>query len=357
MMPWSRLCALVGVALVLCGATLPASAQPEVERLYNEGVKARLAGHPETAIPIFSQALAIEPNNADLLLQQGLAMSAVGRDDEARRLFEAVLRIAPNYTDASEALERLRARQAHARAVAAGELEPGEPRFRLDAGGSHSTLSGDRPSWKEGSFRLAYKASSRTTVSGGVDVSRRFDNTDTYGELRVDHRISDRLDGHLYAGGTPNAHFLPKTAMGLGGQYRLNATAGTGSTYGLLNLRYARYLTGEVWSAHAGLIQYLNQDKIWLTATSINTLDENKRYLGGYMLRVDWQVQPKLRLLAGYANAPESDNGITVRTRSVFGGAVYDFSPVFGVNLTASREQREGLFDRDTIGVGLTYRF
>lgn len=346
----------LGMALLSWAMAAPAIAAADVDRLYQEGVKARLAGHPEAAIPFFSQALAIEPNNADLLLQQGLAMSATGRDDEAQRLFEAVLRVAPDYADASDALARLHARRAQAKAATADAIGQ-EPRFRLDAGGSHSSLSGDRPSWKEGTFRLAYKASSRTTISGGMDVSRRFDHTDTYGELRVDHRVSDRLYSHLYAGGAPDAHFLPKTALGLGGQYRLNAQAGPSSTYGSLSLRYARYASGEVWSAQAGLVQYLNQDRIWLTATSINTIDERKRYLGGYLLRVDWQLQPKLRVLAGYANAPESGDGMTVRTRSVFGGAVYDFTPTLGVNLTMSREKREGLYDRNSVAAGLTYRF
>jgi YaiO family outer membrane protein len=344
-------------SILLAGAmAAPAFASTDVSQLYEEGVKARLAGHPEAAIPIFAQALAIEPDNADLLLQQGLAMSATGRDDVAMRLFKQVLQIAPAYTDASEALARIQARQARAVDAAAGVVPEGR-RFRLDVGAGHSDLSGGRPSWNEGTFRLAYRLSPSTAISGGVDVSRRFNDTDTYGELRVDQRVSDRLDGHLYAGGAPAAHFLPRAALGVGGQYRLNAVGGASSTYGALSLRYARYVSGDVWSAQAGIVQYLNGDRLWLTATSINTLDETKRYLGGYLLRVDWQVQPRLRLLAGYANAPESSDGRTVRTRSVFGGAVYDFTAAFGINLTVAREKRQELYDRNSIAAGLTYRF
>lgn len=355
-----RLGACVVYALLSLFMAVPvwAASLAKVERLYQEGVNLRLDGRPAEATVIFSQALALQPDHVDLLLQQGLALSASGRDNEAVPVLERVLQLAPNYTDAQEALARIEARslppQESALPASSSSLEP---RFRLDMGASHSHLSGGRPFWKEGSFRLAYKASPDTTISGGVDISRRYNNTDTYGELRVDHRLAERSSGYAYAGGTSNARFLPKVAAGLGGQYRLNKSAGFHSTHALLNVRFARYNTGDTWSANAGIVQYLSEDRVWITATSINTRDENRRFQSGFSLRMDWQAKPDLRVLAGFANAPESSDGITLRTRTYFAGAVYDVSPVFGLNLNVSHDKLSGIYDRNTVSVGLTYRF
>ncbi|MFA5702005.1 MAG: YaiO family outer membrane beta-barrel protein [Advenella sp.] len=361
-MNYRRFGACAGYTLLSLCMVAPvwAASAAKVERLYQEGVNLRLEGRPAEASVIFSQALALQPDHVDLLLQQGLALSASGRENEAVPVLERVLQLAPNYTDAQEALARIEARRLASQETASPAFVPTsstEPRFRLDIGASHSHLSGDRPSWKEGGIRLAYKASPDTTLSAGVDISRRYNKTDRYGELRADHRLSERLSGYAYVGGTPNAHFLPKVAAGLGGQYRLNKSAGFNSTYALLNLRFARYNTGDTWSANAGLVQYLSEDRIWVTATSINTRDEKQRFMSGFSLRMDFQVKPDLRLLGGFANAPESSDGITLRTRTYFVGAVYDVSPVFGFNLNLSHEKLSRIYDRNTVSIGLTYRF
>lgn len=340
------------LAVIIFAMQAPVMAAADIDQLYREGVKARLDGRAAEATVIFGRALELQPDNTDLLLQQGLALSASDRDEAAVPILERVLQLAPDYADASEALDRIKARRLQ-------EQETTEigPRFRLDVGASHSNLSGNRPSWKESSYRLAYKLAPETTISAGIDISRRYNNTDTYAELRVDKGLSGRLAAYLYAGGAVNADFLPKTAVGLGGEYRLNGLKGMHSTYALLDLRYARYTTGDTWTAKVGVRQYLSQDRVWVTVSSINTRDENRRYLSGFSVRMDWQVKPDLRLLAGFANAPETSEGLTLRTRSFFGGVVYDFTPKFGINLGLAHEKRSGFYDRNNISAGLTYRF
>ena len=339
-------CAGSGLLMLLFGVMAWASTTHNIDRLYQEGVRARLDGRPAEAIVFFSQAL---------VLQQGLALSASGRDNEAEPVLQRVLQLAPNYTDAQQALERIQARR---RQVPEKVLPDSmEPRYRLDLGVTRSHLSGDRPYWKEGGFRLSYKANEETTISGGMDISRRYNKTDTYGELRVDHRFADRLTGYLYVGGTPSADFLPKAAVGLGGEYRLNNSAGPNATYALLNLRFSRYNTGNTWSAYAGIRQYLGDDHVWITVNSINARDEKQRFQSGFSLRMDWQAKPDLRLLAGFANAPESSDGLTLRTRTFFMGGVYDVSPVFALNLNLAHEKLSGIYDRNSVRVGLTYRF
>lgn len=437
------------IATLLVGSNLPiAIAHPgsslstvEIDRLYREGVRARLAGRTQEALEQLSRAAAAAPDNVDVLIQQGLALMAMGRDEQATIVMERVLTLAPNYADARIALARIALRQGHtnqalaqvesvlrddpnnpeARELHAGVLlsqgdaraseaeyrtlarqQPGSasvlvglgdslraqwrdeearvlysqaaalapdsvgrqraelpdrPRFRLDINGAYSSLSNGLPPWQEGSLRLAYTVDDRNVVSIGSDVSRRFNMTNAYTELRVDHRYTERLSAYLYGGGTPDATILPEAAIGMGAQWRMNASPGKQLTFATLDTRYAHYQTGNVWSGNAGLIQYLGNDRIWITAKWINTLDERSRYLTGFALRGDWQARPQLRLLAGYADAPESDQGITVRTRTVYGGVVVDATDRVSVNLTAAHEMRSQLYDRNTIDVGLTLRF
>ncbi|MGU7774694.1 YaiO family outer membrane beta-barrel protein [Burkholderia sp. MR1-5-21] len=280
-----------------------------------------------------------QTGNASVLIGLGDSLRAQWRDDEARAVYREAAKLAPD----SVAPQR------------AGL--PDHQRFRLDVGGEYSSLSNGSPAWQEGSVRLAYSIDDRNVVSVSSDVSRRFDTTDVYSELRLDHRYSDRLSVYLYGGGTPDASILPKVAAGTGVQWRLDREAGKRPTFATLDARYARYETARIWSGSVGAIQYLGDDQLWVTAKWINTLDERNRYLTGYALRADWQAWRRLRLLAGFADAPESDQGVTVRTRAFYAGAVYDVSDSLAINVSAARELRPHLYDRDVVGLGMTVKF
>lgn len=395
-------------AIVAAAPSAKASnATPSVEQLYFEGVRARQAGQPEAAIEALSRALQSQPRNADALLQRGLAYGAVGRLGDARRDLQRVLEIAPDYSDARLALARIamreqhpgqaqeqaqrvvsahpdndeawvllgdslreqgrepEARQAYERAaalrpdsIAAQRLAaPEKPRFRLDINGSLSHLSNDLPTWREGAIRLAYAANERSTYSGGVDVNHRFGTTDTYLEGRIDHQFSPIWGAYGYVGGTPDAEFLPEVAFGAGLSVRVHDFGGSNATYLTTDGRFARYVTGNVRSLNPGLVQYLASDRVWLTARWVNTVDERDQYLTGWSLRADWQASDRVRLLVGYANAPESSDGVTVRTQAVYGGVGYDLTERHSVQITGAHEKRASLYDRNSITVGFTVRF
>jgi YaiO family outer membrane protein len=286
------------------------------------------------------RALAHEqPGNASALIGLGDSLRAQWRDNEARAVYREAATLAPD----SVAPQRVRL--------------PDHQRFRLDVNGEYSSLSNGLPPWQEGSVRLAYSIDDNNVVSIGTDVSRRFDMTNIYSELRLDHRYSDRLSAYLYGGGTPDASILPEVAAGTGVQWRLNQVAGKRSTFATLDVRYTLYETGRIWSGNVGAIQYLGDDQVWVTAKWINTLDERNRYLTGYALRADWQAWRRLRLLAGFADAPESDQGVTVRTRAFYAGALFDVSDSLAINVSAARELRPQLYDRDVVGLGMTVKF
>ncbi|WP_321800269.1 YaiO family outer membrane beta-barrel protein [Burkholderia sp. BCC1988] len=278
-------------------------------------------------------------SDASALIGLGDSLRAQWRDQEARTAYRTAAELAPD----SAASQR------------AGL--PDHQRFRLDISGEYSRLSNGLPPWKEGSVRLAYAVDDQNRVAIGSDLRRRFAATDVYSELRLDHRYSERLDAYVYGGGTPDASTLPKWALGTGAQWRLTPQAGKRSTYATFDGRYARYAAVHVWSGNVGLIQYLDDDQVWITAKWINTLDEHGRYLTGYALRTDWQARRRVRVLAGFTDAPESDQGLTVRTRAIYGGIVLDINDSIALNVSAARELRERLYNRDVVGLGMTVKF
>ncbi|MBN3787862.1 YaiO family outer membrane beta-barrel protein [Burkholderia sp. Ac-20353] len=286
------------------------------------------------------RALAHEQTgDASALIGLGDSLRAQWRDDDARAAYREAATLAPDSVASQRA------------------MLPDHQRFRLDVGGAYSHLSNGSPAWKEGSVRLAYSIDDRNVIAAGSDVSHRFDTTNVYSELRLDHRYSDRLSVYVYGGGTPDASILPKVAAGTGVQWRLDPVAGKRSTFATLDMRYARYDTARIWSGSVGAIQYLGDDTLWVTAKWVNTLDERNRYLTGYTLRADWQAWRWLRLLAGFADAPESDQGVTVRTRAFYAGAVFDVSDSLAINVSAARELRPNLYDRNVVGLGMTVKF
>ena len=64
----------------------------------------------------------------------------------------------------------------------------------------------------------------------------------------------------------------------------------------------------------------------------------------------------RLRLFAGYADAPEISEGTIVDTETVFGGLAFDWTESLTINASYAHERRDA-FDRDTFGVGLSVRF
>jgi YaiO family outer membrane protein len=432
--------------LVLLVSGIAVSAQ-NAESLRLEGRAARLAGQYETAISKLQDATKAEPENADIHVEMGLALTGLEQYAEAGVAFRRALAISPDYGDAKLGLARLEyfqgrfpearaiaaklggtasegdakaltaeidravaAREEAARALAAAgrareeearikeaaarEQEeagkavkitppsgrkamrpavrinldaydvtpaaavPAPTRWRLDLDGSRSTLTGDRPGWRDGTGRLGYEVSPGTVVSGGFLAANRYDQDDTYLEARVDHKPTDSISFYLQAGATPDADFLPEWSAGAGGSYRVyQGTGFAAATVLTLDGRVSDYTTGTVQTYATGFEQYFLDGRIWLTYRWIHMLDAEGDYHNGYLLRADFAFNDQLRIFAGYADAPETDQGLTFETRSVFGGAVIALDDRTDLKISFSHEERVDLFDLNSISTGLTYRF
>lgn len=81
--------------------------QKTVGQLYEIGSNERKAQHFDLAKQHFEAALALEPDNADILVQLGLTLLALGDLDAAKENFSRALMIAPDYIDANLGLARI----------------------------------------------------------------------------------------------------------------------------------------------------------------------------------------------------------------------------------------------------------
>jgi YaiO family outer membrane protein len=399
-----RLLAAPLVWLVLTAAAVGQDA----DLLYRQGREARLAGRFAEAAEKLREAARLQPDNADVQVELGLALTTTRQFVDADKALRQALRLAPDYVDAKlglarlaffakryeeartgtkavlarrpddkdakallqqieraisdQAAEQARRRAAvEARRIAAAAPPAERPPlhlWRFDADGSLSKLTGGREDWREFSGRLGYRIWPGTTVSGGLEVARRSEATDAYFEGRVDHKLTPDISIHLVGGGTPEAHFRPLYVVGAGVAARLYQQRGfVAATVLTAEGKYSEYVLGPVRTVSPGIEQYLLDGRVWITAKWIQTRDERGRDLGGYLVRGDVLVRDDLRLFAGYADAPESSEGFTMETRSVFGGVSYDFTRDITLRVSAAYEQRPGFFDRRTVSIGATTRF
>jgi YaiO family outer membrane protein len=355
------------LSLSVLALAVPAAAQTAD---YEAGVAARHAGDPEEAVRRLERAALAEPDNADIHLQIGLAQLAAERLDEAEAAFRRTLALAPDYEDAKLGLARVALRRgAHdeARAALYGVAAPDAEalrrdidaaaaaapwRWRIDLDGGYSRV--DRQAdWQSAALLVQHRPAADTTVSGSVETTRRFDRTDTYVEARVEQRFAPGSYVHVLAGGAPDADHRPKRQIGAGAAIR--AHGGAYATMIRLDARQAAYPAGDVQTVTPGIEQYLG-GRAWISAQWINVWDRFT-HGSGWLLRGDAMASDRLRLFAGAADAPDLDEGVAIDTFGLFGGVSLDVGDHLTLRLSLAHDDPEGPSDRDTVALGVGYRF
>lgn len=77
------------------------------DELYASGVKMRQSQHFAEAVELFQRALALNPENSDVLVQLGFAELGGGNLEPARQAFSKALSLAPDYSDAKFGLAQI----------------------------------------------------------------------------------------------------------------------------------------------------------------------------------------------------------------------------------------------------------
>jgi YaiO family outer membrane protein len=344
---------------------------------YAAAVEMRVAGRNAEAIAALERLARTSPADADVWLNLGLAYLADHRYSAADGALETALRLAPDYQDARVAYARSayfsgkpalaqarldpvlvggggddeEARALNAQIQAASVRKPAA--WRLDLAYARSELSNGLGYWSATSISLG-RRQGRDTVVASVDRTSRFDREDVYVEALGARAFGRDRDAWIALGGAPDADYRPKVALRGGGSARVGLKGATTTRIGL-DGAWARYGVGDV----RGLQPYVTwtlADRATLTARAYMTLDERDDLRAGYAFRADWSVRRDLRLSAGWADAPESSDGRTVKVRAASVGAAVDLGPALTVQLGYTRETRQA-YDRDEVALALTKRF
>ena len=322
--------------------------------------------------------LSRRPDHPDALRVRGRNAYYRNDLDAAETAFRAVLRGAPEDYDALVGLgDVLRAkgdvagaRRAYGRAV---RVRPGDEaaqdRMKALGNASHRwTVStaftyshiarADRDPWREGMVEVVHAVHPTTSLRARTEISERFGLIDTYIEGAVDHRFADWLAGGVGAAGTPSADFRERWAVFGNANARVNKGGSSfGATVLLVDYRHGAYATGGVDTLKPGLQQHFWNGRFWLTGRAINIWDENGDYQPGWEARADVQAVRQLSVYAGLAESPETQENITVKTFTLFGGVRYAFSDRFSMRFDYAHEDREDAYIRHVFNVGLSVRF
>lgn len=344
----------------------------------------------DAALAAVNSGLRLDPHNTDLRLARARILGWAGRYDEALRTVDAVTAQQPDNAEAYAIRGRIafyqgnlaaadagfaaalrldpgnaeatagRADVAEARKASAGKAGNPVPRWRIDAGYVHSEFSRlNLEDWREGFIRIEHRWPSRTALSLRVDTSNRFGTTETAVGAGIAQHFNPGLYGYLEGSVSPAADFLPRWTVAVGGNVRVVDDHGPfGPLLLTADLRHKSYTTGEIQNADPGIVLYGFGGRAWLAAKWINAFDRDAdARLAGWYGRADWQVVSPFRLFAGMSDAPETEAGFTVDTRSVFGGLAVDLTPNVRLNADLAREDRENSYIRNVYGVSLTLRY
>lgn len=346
----------------------PAIVQVDPQALYEAAVADRRAGRPADAVAKLERVLAARPDDLDARLNLGLALLALDRLEEAEAALSAVAARAPDYADARlglarvaqrrgdlatarrETAEAVRLAPGDAEAIALGRALAEPPRWRLDVGVARSELSGALPDWSEARVAVSGVITGPWSGTAAVEATERFGNRGTYLEGRVDRRLG-RGGAYIAVGHAPDADYRPELMLGLGGQLRLTDRASA-----TLDASTARYPTGTVTAIQPGLLVEIVPDQVQIAARWIVVRDEGGEDRQGWSVQSRWQATPRLGLRLGYADAPESSEGVTVDVAAWSLGADIDVTDRLTLRIGAVLEDR-GTYDRREANVGFGLRF
>ncbi|WP_315927841.1 YaiO family outer membrane beta-barrel protein [Mesorhizobium sp. SP-1A] len=316
------------------------SAPRNAEAMALDGRIALLEGDHDRAQGAFQAALAANPEDAEALAGIGDVRRARGDDEGARQAYRQALSLEPGSKDIEDRL-----------------AQPPPRKWRLDIGSEVSDLTGGRGTWTDSSVGIAYKATSRTTVSARSRLATRYGRTDVQIEGRIDQAFSQSFSAYALAAASPHSDFLARYSVGAGASWQALAPLnGFGPLLLNVDTRYDRFTDTGITTVSPWMQGYLFDGRLGLSARWVHAFDDGDARADGYVLRADFAATPKVNLFVGYGDAPEIDDGSLVPTRTVFGGASWDVLDDLTVRASLAREQRPA-FDRNIFGFGITKRF
>lgn len=303
-------------------------------------------GKYEEAIEVLQQARSIAPTDQDIALMLARTYTWAGRYDEATATSSAIALADP----ANAELPQVRAAIAKA---SAGNVEATPQLVSSFTQALSDVATGiEKSRWHQTIIGLSVPLREGAVLSGAIDRESRAGPVDMRIDLRADIGFGYR--DHVFAGlsMTPNADFREKWGLRAGGEVGVaNALIVT------VDLRYADYGSTAIIAVEPGMRLHSADDHLSLAIKSINLWSEDNRHRSGWSLRGEVQARKSVRFAAGGATYPDTEAGITRRTRAAFVGAVVNLSDRVTLRTFYEFERRVQSYSRNGLVFALSMRF
>jgi YaiO family outer membrane protein len=224
---------------------------------------------------------------------------------------------------------------------------------RLDVSVSNSSLSDGLSDWREGSIALSRAFAHGWAGAVRIEALERFGRDDLYAEVRFD-RALEAASYYTAAGGAPDADFRPQAALKAGGEIALGRSAD--GVRLLIDGDASRFASGDVMALKLGLATHAATERWRHEARAIAVSEPGGPVLTGFALQTQAPLGGRTSLRVGYADAPETSEGVVVRVRGAHAGVVFDVADRWLVQVSGAHEDR-GAYTRSEIGLGAALRF
>ena len=302
-------------------------------------------GQYEKAIAVLQQARSIAPTDQDIALMLARTYLWAGRREEAAATTAAITLADP----ANQELQPLRT------AIAKASIDEPETSRQLVTSValavSDVAVRGQNRSWHQTIVGLAVPMGSSATLSGAIDREDRSGPIDTRIDLRADIGLGNASYAYVAASLTPKADFREQWGVRAGGEMGVARTVSV-----TVDLRYADYGLTEIVAVEPGIRLHTAENHLSLSLKSINLWAGDDRHRSGWSSRGDVQVTNSVKLAAGGATYPDTEAGITRRTRAAFVGVVIDLAERVTLRTTYEYERRVQSYARNGIVLALSVR-
>lgn len=267
-------------------------------------------------------------------------------------LYKKILAEHPDYEDAKTGLADAE--------KALNSPENQHYRWQADAGYEHSSFSRvDMPRWNQEFTQIThFLDDNQTAIHARITRYDQFSNIDSEFEAGINHRFFDYLSAYAFSDVAPEATFRPNYAFASGGAIRIikPGKIALPPVWLTIDSNYNLYSSNYVAGVNTGLSIGLWDG--WSVAGKIvATQPEASKRIYGKSIRLDGIITSKWRFHVGYSNAPDTENGITVNTKTYYGGIATDITPQVTLRVDYAHDNRQDSYIRQGISTSVSYRF
>jgi YaiO family outer membrane protein len=293
----------------------------------------------------FEDVLNSNPENLDALIGLYDVELARNNDEEAERLLTRARAVAPDHIDVTTREQRL--------------IAPRQRPHTLSLIGSASDFDVDAiDHWYGRAVDYRYTTSSGDQILLYGEHAHRFSRHDSLLELGYRWQRAGSLPVEIALAHTPDDDFLPSRRLRISTLFNVfTGSERLGATTLDVSYRHASYQTGNVQGINLGFSHYLLGINAWLTPGVGLVRDEKDNRDLSWTLGAHWQSSPRLRLGYNFTHAPETENSITVLTRSHHLYASYGLTDNLALRIDIASSDREASYRRDNLALSLQLRF